>query len=226
MNGPRMIEFDYQNVRSLNHLVGRALTTLDGIKHTYILSKYALKVPGVFVECGVCYGGSAGAMMQAAIDAGDVRDLHLFDSFEGIPMAGPLDDSQPGMASFMVDRNLPLRERLKSSGISAASVDDVRGHFKEWNLPMERVHFHPGWFQDVLPTADVGPIAMLRLDGDLYESIECCMKWLYPRVSRGGIVLSDDWVLNGQDAIRDYFNGSIPDIRVTVDSGAAFWVKP
>lgn len=222
-----MIEFNYGSVRRLDHLFGRALSTPQGIQHTYILAKHALSVPGIFVECGVAFGGSAGAMLQAMVDAGDLRELHLFDSFQGIPLAGPKDSDQPGIGGFIADVNLPLEARLKSSGISSCSVEDVKGHFREWNLPLEQLHFHEGWFQHTLPKTEIDKIAMLRLDGDLYESVECCMKWLYPRVVPGGVVLSDDWVLKGeQDAIRDYFNGDLPEIKVTVDTGACYWTKP
>lgn len=222
-----MIEFNYGSTRSLQHLVGYALTTYQGIQHTYILAKHALSVPGVFVECGVAYGGSAASMMTAMIDAGDMRDLHLFDSFQGIPYAGPKDLDQPGIGKFVVDVNMPLEERLKSSGISSCSVEGVKTNLARHNLPLDKVHFHEGWFQHVLPKTEIGPIAMLRLDGDLYESIECCMKYLYPKVVSGGVILSDDWALkDDRDAIRDYFNGDLPDIRVTVDTGACYWVKP
>jgi O-methyltransferase len=223
-----MIDFNYGSVRSLNHLVGRALSTYQGIQHTYILAKHALGVKGAFVECGVAYGGSAAAMLTAMVDAGDLRDLHLFDSFQGIPLAGPKDTDQPGFGggNFIADRNLPIEERLKSSGISSCSVEHVRSHFEGWKLPLEKVHFHEGWFQHTLPKNEVGPIAMLRLDGDLYESVECCLKWLYPKVVSGGVVLSDDWILSGErDAIRDYFNGDLPDVKVTVDTGACYWIK-
>ncbi len=224
-----MVEFNYGSVRSLNHLVGYALTTYQGIQHTYILASHALSVPGVFVECGVAYGGSAASMMTAMLDKGDIRDLHLFDSFQGIPLAGPKDADQPGLGNgkFLADVNLPLEERLRSSGISACSVEGVKENLTKHKLPLDKVHFHEGWFQHTLPVTDIPPIAMLRLDGDLYESVECCMKYLYPKVVKGGVVLSDDWVLKGeQDAIRDYFNGDLPDIRVTVDMGACYWIKP
>lgn len=224
-----MIEFNYASTRSLQHLVGRALSSYQGIQHTYILAKHALRNKGAFVECGVAYGGSAAAMLTAMVDAGDIRDLHLFDSFQGIPLAGPKDQDQPGLGAgkFLADVNLPLEERLKSSGISSCSASDVKHHFNTWGLPLDRVRFHEGWFQHTLPVTEIGDIAMLRLDGDLYESVECCMKWLYPKVVSGGVILSDDWVLKGeQDAIRDYFGGTLPDVKVTVDTGACYWVKP
>lgn len=224
-----MIEFNYGSVRPLHHLIGRTLTTYQGIEHTYILTQHALSVPGIFVECGVAYGGSAAAMLTAMIDANDIRDLHLFDSFQGIPLAGPRDTDQPGLSNgqFLADVNLPLEQRLKSSGISACSVHNVRGHFNEWQLPLDKVYFHEGWFQHTLPHVELPPIAMLRLDGDLYESIECCLKWLYPRVVSGGVILADDWSLKGdRDAIHDYFNGDLPDIQMKVDMGASYWIKP
>lgn len=92
-----MLNFDYSALESNSQLktfARRACSTVQGVQHTYILAREALKVEGVFVECGVGYGANAAAMLQASIDAGDQRPLHLFDSFQGIPLAGPEDDQQ------------------------------------------------------------------------------------------------------------------------------------
>jgi len=223
-----MIEFDYARLPLLEKFAYQALTNQQGRQHTYVLAKEALKVSGAFVECGVAYGGSAGVMLQAMVDAGDIRALHLVDSFQGIPLSGPKDRDQPGIGPFVADVNLPLAARLRTSGISSCSKTNVQRNFQEWGLPTDLIVYHEGWFQNSLPTAEIGDIAMLRLDGDLYESIECCMQWLYPKVVSGGIVLSDDWtpVGKGHDAIRDYFGGDPPGLGLTVDTGACYWIKP
>lgn len=229
-----MINFDYAAIdrhHQLKVYARRTLSTIQGVQHTYILARHALGQPGAFVECGVAYGGSA-VMLQAVLDAKEQREFHLFDSYEGIPLAGPNDSSQPGMSKLMASRDLPIEQRLKSSGISCSSVDQVKGHFAEWHLPIDHVHFHKGWFQHTLPKNDLGPIALLHLDGDLYESTLCCLEWLYRKVVPGGIVLVDDWALSGsRRAVMDFFDKNKADIvppaemPVTVDTGACYWVK-
>ena len=63
-----------------------------------------------------------------------------------------------------------------------------------------------GWFQDTVPTWEERPIAVLRLDGDLYESTKICLEYLYPMLSKGGILIIDDWDLSGcVQAFDEYF---------------------
>ena len=59
----------------------------------------------------------------------------------------------------------------------------------------ENIIYHQGWFQDTLPS-DAGmidKIAILRLDGDWYESIKVCLEYLYDKVQKGGIIVIDDY---------------------------------
>lgn len=57
----------------------------------------------------------------------------------------------------------------------------------------ERVRFVEGWFNETLPQAPIGRIAVLRLDGDYYESTMTPLRALYDRVSPGGFVIVDDY---------------------------------
>ena len=86
-----------------------------------------------------------------------------------------------------------------------------------------------GWFQDTLPEykGNVGKIALLRLDGDWYESTRCCLENLYGNVVAGGWVIADDYQLPGCRRAVDEF---LADIRETVAmsfdaNGRAYWRK-
>ncbi len=57
----------------------------------------------------------------------------------------------------------------------------------------EQVKFLKGWFKDTLHIAPIEQIAVLRLDGDLYESTMDSLKALYPKLSKGGYLLIDDY---------------------------------
>lgn len=190
------------------------------------------KVPGAFVQCGVANGGMAGCMAKAMVQYNDLRPFHLYDSFVGIPFAGPWDTCQPGVGGpKLMDDRLPLRDRLKPSGIGPATPLNSVQHklTKLYGLAMIPWQFHPGWFQDTLPidAASIGPIALLHLDGDLYESTIVCLEHLYPRVSPGGIVIIDDYDLQGcRQAAYEYFHGPPPGLRMFADYGAQCFTKP
>lgn len=214
----------------------QAYTSLQALQETFLLTDIVVrrKIPGVFVECGTCQGVNAGVMARLLSTSGR-KDaaIHLFDSFEGIPLAGPNDPQQPGMAPgvFVKDRELPIEERLVSSGLSIASVDQVKANMKRWGFEGMNISYHEGWFQNTLPGAhrDIYEIALLRLDGDLYESTECCLKWLYPMVAPGGCIIIDDYgtCSGAKRALHDYFDDHdlAVDLTVETDIRSAYWFK-
>jgi hypothetical protein len=188
-------------------------------------------VPGAFVETGVCSGGSSAVMALASLRWGHgARRLHLFDSFEGLP--NPLLDKD--YCDWMAkDWAIPAEQcdgKLVSSGALIASKDDAeKVLFDIAQYPRDLVTFHVGWFQNTVPAAapTMGPIALLRLDGDLYESTLVCLRNLYPRVIKGGFIIIDDWSLKGcRTACEEYFNeiGIRPFIH-HVDGTVRYFVK-
>lgn len=80
------------------------------------------------------------------------------------------------------------------------SVDDVKANFAKYGLLDAQVEFLIGWFKDTLPTAPIDKLAVIRLDGDLYESTMDALTALYPKLSIGGWVIVDDY--NCIDACR------------------------
>jgi O-methyltransferase len=80
---------------------------------------------------------------------------------------------------------------------------------EEWSIDPGQLVYHKGWFQNTLPTDapqlfDRG-IALLRLDGDLYESTKVCLRYLHPLVAEGGYVIVDDYALTGcRKAVTEY----------------------
>jgi hypothetical protein len=67
--------------------------------------------------------------------------------------------------------------------------------FERFRLRRQQITLVKGWFQDTLPVtkAQIGPIALLRIDGDWYESTYCCLEHLYDNVSPGGQIIIDDY---------------------------------
>lgn len=164
------------------------------------------RVPGAFVECGVWKGGAVATMALANQDAGaPARDLHLFDAFDDICEPDPAIDGAEIMTLVrealgdieVAGRLRPMKgayDGFGGHGTIAAARRIIEGTV---GYDRAKVHFHPGWFQDTLPVkADaIGPIALLRLDGDYYASIKVCLEHLYDKVVPGGFVVIDDYGL-------------------------------
>jgi len=182
-------------------------------------------IEGCLVECGVFKGSHPAVMQYSCRFMGKHRLVYLFDSFEGIPKAGPED--REGIAQLVgrVDG-----AQIEPSGVSVCSLNKTSEYMREWGADPTALRFVKGWFHQTLPTTDVGPIALLRIDADLYESTKVCMKYLYPRVVNGGYVIVDDWRLRGvKKAVCDALGGmpqdchEIPDGVVDQGQRPIFW---
>jgi O-methyltransferase len=175
-------------------------------------------VPGDFFEAGVWRGGAA-ILMRAILAAyrDRTRRVWLADSFEGLPHPDP--ERYPADAG---DRHWELSPYL------AVPMDEVKSNFARYGLLDERVRFLPGWFKDSLPSAPVDEIAVLRIDGDMYESTFEALTSLYPKLSAGGYVIIDDYgaLPNCKTAVHDFRKMSrIEDEIRAVDWTGVYWQK-
>jgi len=182
-----------------------ALSSKETLRATYDLSRAVLEaeISGDFVECGV-YGGAQCAMMARALQFhGTFRTIHLFDTFSGVPEAGPNDTEWP-----------------HEPGISACSIEGVFAHFDEWMLPRKFFRLYPGLFSETIRRAideqqfNQG-IALLRIDADLFESTKEALE-LEKLVNPGGWVIIDDWNLAGCRKACD---------EARLDTGPIYWRK-
>jgi O-methyltransferase len=103
------------------------------------------------------------------------------DSFQGLPPPNP--------ERYPVDRG----DHLHTIRALAVSLDAVRENFARYGMLDDQVVFLKGWFRDTLPAAPIERLAILRLDGDLYESTTDALGALYDKVSVGGFVIVDDY---------------------------------
>ncbi len=173
-------------------------------------------VPGDLIETGVWRGGAC-IYLRAILEAYGVRNRRVWvvDSFEGVPPPDPAYPADTGDI-FHTYRDL------------AVSLEDVQRNFGRYGLLDEQTVFLRGWFRDTLPTAPTGPLAILRMDGDMYESTMDALVHLYDRVSRGGYVIVDDYrVVAGCRQAVDNFRAKrgIEDAMVEIDGVGIYWQK-
>jgi len=132
----------------------------------------------------------------------------------------------PGDAvNFKADKGVRLD---RFSFVLAVSEAEVRANFERYGLLDDRVRFLPGWFKDTLHDAPIDRIAVLRLDGDLYESTIQALDGLYPRLSPGGFCVIDDYhaMEPCRQAVTDYRakHGVTADIE-DIDGSGVLWRK-
>lgn len=160
------------------------------------------------------------------------RDIHAFDSFQGLPEPIPgkdyVDETQSWFGMPLSTSN--FQGRLVATGALATGQEGVKSVVLDIvGYDPNRLFIHPGWFQDTVPQAacEIGPISVLRLDGDLYDSTKVCLEQLYPLVVPGGFIYVDDWNGTGcRVACEEFFQkqGLHPYLHV-VDISAMFWIK-
>jgi hypothetical protein len=156
-------------------MVGRA--RLDNLERCMrdVLER---NIPGDFIETGVWRGGSA-ILMRAVLRVYGVTDRVVWaaDSFEGMPKPESESDGW----------DLSGVEELQ------VSIEKVKRNFARFGLLDEQVGFLKGWFKETLPTAPIKRLAILRMDGDLYNSTMDALANLYDKLSPGGYVIVDDY---------------------------------
>lgn len=147
-----------------------------------------LGLGGDVVECGCFKGETSLVIAKVLRRSGKDKQLHVYDSFEGVPTPTALD------AGTTVEQ-----------GEARASVHDVEATFKGAGerLPV----IHAGWFSETIPDELPERICFAFLDGDFYDSIRVCIEGVFPRLVRGGVVY-----------VHDYGYCKLPGVKKAVDA--------
>ena len=153
--------------------------------------------------------------MRAVLKAYNIQNrvVWLADSFAGLP--------EPDTTKYPVDTG----DRHHTYDELRITQNDVIDAFCRYGLFDDQVKFLVGWFKDTLPTAPIERLAVIRLDGDMYESTWDALTNLYPKLSPGGYCIIDDYNLTGcRAAVSDYReqHGLAEEI-VDIDGWGAFW---
>lgn len=164
-----------------------SLIPADKLYVLWTLAGQALALPGDFVECGVYRGGSA--IMLSLLR----RNLHLFDTFEGMPKA-------------MADKDYHVEGEFKDTSMEAVikNLQEIRGN-------VDDVYFHKGRIPETFAGSGIEQIAFAHVDVDLYQSTIDCCEFIWPRLTLGGFMVFDDYgtiSCPGQRlAVDEFFKG-------------------
>jgi O-methyltransferase len=151
--------------------------------------------PGAIVEFG-CYIGTTSVFIRRVLDESkqsDVREFHVYDSFDGLPVKGSQDANAAGVdfeAGKLYVSKKEFLQQFRMTGLKPPTA-------------------HKGWFNEVPATDVPEPIAFAFLDGDFYDSIISSLRLVWPKMSKKGIIVIDDYkreTLPGVErAITDFF---------------------
>ena len=231
-----------KNLQSVSHKLGYKFLKIDQNKEKFLENAYRLyekysaytmvpkdtfienlklcrnliTIHGCVVECGVWRGGMIAAMAEIL---GNGRTYYLFDSFEGLPEAKEID-GESALAWQRDKENPYFFDNCKAETMYA---DKAMKMAEVSNYKLVK-----GWFSDTIPHFKFDEdIAILRLDGDWYESTMQCMEFLYPKVATGGVIIIDDYYTwdGCSRAIHDYLSAHKLPCRINQIQGNCYIVK-
>lgn len=188
-------------------------------------------VAGDIVECGIGRGRSM--IILSALNyfyderEGGQRQIFGYDSFEGFPQPNIKDKSF---------RNPKKGDWAKSpSGKYEYSKEFINQVLKEAHIPLNEINLTltKGFFNKSLLNHPDRPIAMLHVDGDLYESHKSVLEILYEKVNSGGIIIFDDVMSEQKEndpfpgskiAVKEFFKEKYELLKVSI-GGTYYFVK-
>lgn len=130
---------------------------------------------GEIWECG-CFNGDFAVEMLPFLEG---RILRLFDTFEGMPTAGPNDKHQVGAMK--------------------ADLKRVATTFAPW----QRVAIHMGRMPETFAGLEEKPISVVNLDVDNEQCARECLPWLYDHLMPGGYLAIDDYGCSACLGLKD-----------------------
>jgi len=216
-NSKKIYKKKYEFIKESILTNGFTMVSSERLENVYNQCKRFNDTNYSFVECGVAKGGCL-AMMKFASGNNKVFG---FDSFEGMPniTKEDLGDYNKSDPIFWIGK-------LNESG------NNVYNTFNSLNLNMKNVTLVKGYFKDTLQVQEnidnIGEIAVLRLDGDWYESTKICLEKLYDNVINGGVIIIDDYghFLGAKTATDEFRkkHGIISPL-IQTDCTEYYWIK-
>ncbi|RYE44965.1 MAG: hypothetical protein EOP48_22340 [Sphingobacteriales bacterium] len=178
------------------------------------LSSDFVDVEGSIIECGVWKGGMIAGMAELF---GNRKKYFLFDSFKGLPLAKEIDGNSASNWQNDTEGNTYFGNCSADITFATKIMDETKVDYK----------IYEGWFSETLPefnTAD--PIAILRLDGDWYESTYDCLRYLFPKVSYNGLIIIDDYAAweGCSKAVHDYLSEIKSVSKIRMSTGGIYYI--
>ena len=213
ISGEKMVGREWPVPKNSETMVGhKRLSNVEECIERVILDG----IEGDFIETGVWKGGVCIYAKIILEELKSDKKVFVVDSFEGLP--------KPDPSNYPKD-NGDTHHQIQELSIS---LDEVKENFSNYKVLDDKVNFLKGWFKDVLPLIpDEQKFSIIRLDGDMYESTMNSLVNLYPKLSKGGYVIIDDFCLSPcVDAVNDYRRiYNIEEEIFRIDYTGVFWRK-
>ncbi len=154
----------------------------------YSIAKSQQELDGDMAEVGVYQGGSAKLISEVKGD----KKLFLFDTFIGLQELSD-DDTHFG------------KKHWKKNEFNDTSLETVKNYLSSYN----NIQIIKGEFPKTAVSIHNSKFSFVHLDVDLYRSTIECLKFFYPRLVNGGIILVHDYHSDGiQKAFKEFLQSN------------------
>lgn len=192
----------------------------------------AKDVPGDIVECGV--GGGRSLLIIAAINylltkkGGGQRHIFGYDSFEGFP--------EPTIEDKSLRNPKKGNWSHSPSGKYKYSKKFIKLVLKQGGIPLNKISLTltKGFFSNSLKKHPQKPIAILHIDGDLYQSYRAALENLFNKVSKNGVIIFDDFTKEEEEkeekfpgarlAVKEFLGNEYRNLKSSI-KGTCFFIK-
>jgi hypothetical protein len=183
------------------------MTSVERMYALYQAVKYVVGhgIAGDFVECGVWKGGSVMLMAATLLKMNETsRNIYLYDTYAGMSKPQERDVMHSGQPACEI-----LAEHTAGdiNEFCYATLQEVQEHLFRAPYPREKYIFVKGKVEETIPQTAPERISILRLDSDWYESTYHELKYLFPRLVVGGVIIIDDYGCwkGAREATDQYF---------------------
>ena len=166
--------------------------------------KQVADIEGDIVETGVCKGGSSMLMAMTLKSLGVTdKKIYMYDTYDGMPEPG-LIDNKTNHHGKGIDK---WHRTNRGLDWNFATLETVQENVKKTHYPYDKFVFIKGIVEDTIPKTIPEKISILRLDTDFYSSTIHTLRHLFPRVVKGGYIITDDYgAWDGcRKAVDEYF---------------------
>jgi hypothetical protein len=222
-------DFNEQHISIIKSVKPYTMTSPERIFALIESVKYVVNnnIPGDIVECGVWKGGSMMAVAETLMSMNfKDKQLFLFDTFEGMSKPTDLDVSVSNESASEEFKRKKIND--ESSEWCKALLDEVQKNIFRTGYDKNKIHFIKGKVENTIPSKEPRTISILRLDTDWYESTKHELTHFFPRLSRGGVIIIDDygWWQGAKKAVDEYFSkNKIPILLNRIDGTGRIAIK-
>lgn len=172
---------------------------------------------GHYVECGTFRGNTLIPAALYSLNEGFFKNKKIIgiDTFKGFPIKEHNEKDLPSYFNILYNNKLITEDHYNKAKIRTNDFKDLSHLESEYFLDVEEVFDNSskfnnvslikGTFEEITPNFN-DKIAILHLDGDLYESYLTCLNNLYNNVIKNGVIIFDE-----------YYSHKYPGARIAVN---------